>query len=115
MLELRDAQLELIVLPARDYAQLLEEPIKRSATPLPDSAGFALPAQHQLFNRLTSLVLAHATPCGELVGQSVGPLGSQRNGTERGQAELLDGVAETGTAIGGHVGASVAFGGVAGA
>jgi hypothetical protein len=90
MLQLRDAELELLVVPARYDPELLEEPIERGTASLSHAAGFALPAQRQLFDRLASLVPAHAAPCGKLVGQRIGPLCRQRNRAERGETELLD-------------------------
>ena len=53
-----------------------------------DPAGLGAPAPHRVLDHGTHLVAAHSTAPREVVGQAVGPLGGQRDGSDGSQPEL---------------------------
>src|SRR5437867_2840402 len=58
VLELGDAQLELLVLGSRDEAELAEHALERLPRPLAEPRRVAAPAQHRVLDHLLRLVFA---------------------------------------------------------
>ena len=102
VLELRDPELELLEVGARDQAELLEEPSRPAPARSLGPNGFAAPAARRLLDQLTRLVAAHAACLGELVREGVRALGRQRNradGCEPEPLEKLEGGASLSAAM----------------
>src|SRR4051812_39998378 len=85
VLELRGAELELVHLVARDEAELPGDTGEALPRPLADASRVAAPARDRVFEQLPCLVPAHPAPLGEVAGELVDPLGSQRDRTDRGE------------------------------
>ena len=89
MLDLGEAQLELVELLAAHEPELGEEALQTLARPLGEARSVAAPADHSLLDQLTSLVATQAASLGKVARELVDALGGQRHGTDRGQAKPL--------------------------
>ena len=86
VLELRDPELELLEVVARDEAELAKSPARPAPARSLDPHGVAAPAARSLLDQLARLVAAHPAALGELVGERVGAVGGQRDRAERRRA-----------------------------
>src|SRR5436305_582872 len=69
VLELGDAELELLVGLARDQSELVEDRLQARARALGEAGRIAAPAGHRLLDRLPGLVPAQLAAAGEIARQ----------------------------------------------
>src|SRR6185437_4327692 len=79
VLELGDAELELVPLVARDEAELVQDAVQRRARLLPHTHRVAAPARGRLVDPAAHLVAAHSTASREGIRQLVCTLRGQRD------------------------------------
>src|ERR671910_672513 len=99
MLELRDAELELLHVVLRHQAELAEEPVERRPRLLAEASRISAPARGHLLDERPRLVAAHHSTVGELVGECVRALRRQRGGAYRGESDALEEVPGRAVAI----------------
>src|SRR6266511_3163747 len=93
VLELRDAELELLELGAQDEPELAQHAVHPGAGPLRRARRVAAPPAREVVDRAPRLVTAHAAALGERLRELLDAFGGQRHRAERGEEELLDPVA----------------------
>ena len=91
MLELGDPELELFEVRPRDEAELLEETVEPGARSLGEAHRLAAPAVDRLLDHLARLVAANPTRSRKLFRESIRTLGRQRDRTDRGHPDPLEG------------------------
>src|ERR671910_757457 len=90
MLELRDAELELLHVVLRHQAELAEEPVERRPRLLAEASRISAPARGHLLDERPRLVAARHSTVGELVGERVRALRRQCGGADRGESDALE-------------------------
>jgi hypothetical protein len=99
VLELGDAELEVLDVILRHQAKLAEEPVERRPCLLAEASGISAPARGHLLDERPRLVTAHHSTVGELVGERVRPLRSQRGGADRCESDSLEEVPDRAVVI----------------
>src|SRR5436190_8168685 len=89
VLELGDAELELLDLRARDEPELAEEPAEAVTGPLAQPHRLVAPTADQLLDDRASFLAPHPTARGQLLDERVRPLSGQRNGADAREDKLL--------------------------
>ena len=87
MLELGDAELELVELVARDEADVSEETGEPGARALTEPPDIAAPAGRHVLDRPARLVAPHPAAVGEGVDESLRAVAGQRGRTDGGEGE----------------------------
>ena len=87
MLELGDAQLELVPFVARDESELAQHTVQRGAGTLAGTHGVAAPAGRRLLDPRVHLVAAQTAPSGKRVGQLIRAFRRERNRTDERQQQ----------------------------
>jgi hypothetical protein len=89
MLDLREAQLQLLELVATDEPELAEEALEALAGTLREARCVAPPPHDCFLDQLPDVVTPHPAPLGELARQLIDAFGSQCDGAHRREAEPL--------------------------
>src|SRR5439155_17671013 len=82
VLQLGDAQLELLVLRPEDETQLAQHSLKAGTSAFGDPRGVAPPSGNHVVDRSTSLVALHASALRERVDELLDPLRGQGDGSD---------------------------------
>src|SRR5439155_10572309 len=90
MLELGDAELDLVQLLPRYQPELPEEAGEALARALAQPARVPAPAGDRVLEHLAGLVAADAPPLAQVAGELVQPLGGQRDRADCGQRQPLE-------------------------
>ena len=90
VLELGDAELELLELVARDEAELREQSCRLSPARSPSRVASPRQRVSESSSSWRASSRLHPAPLGELAGELVDALGRQRDGADRGQREPLE-------------------------
>src|SRR2546429_9715742 len=93
VLELRDAELELVPFIPRDRPELVESPAYRPAGAFADTDGIPAPARRRVIDPAANLVLSHPAAFGERLRKLVRALGRQRDRAQQREPELSQGAA----------------------
>src|SRR5262245_24758351 len=96
VLELGDAELELVPLLARHEAELAQHAVQRRAGLLPDADRVAAPARRRLVDPAAHLVSAHTAARRKRVRQLVRPLRRQRDRADEREGNPLNGLVHAG-------------------
>src|SRR6185503_15312773 len=89
VLDLCEAELELLVLGAEDEAELPEDAVHARAGALGDARRVAAPASDRVLDGRTRLVALHSPALDERVDQILHPLRSQRDDADAREEQLL--------------------------
>ena len=103
MLELGDAELQLVVGLARDEPELVEERLQARPGALRQPGCVATPADHRVLDRLTHLVAPEVAAVGQIARELIGPVGAQRDRADTCQRQALDQLANGGLVVAGGV------------
>src|SRR5262245_36148899 len=90
MLELRDTELELLVLGTEHEAELAEDGMQARARAFGHACRIPAPAPRQVVDRAPRVVAAHAAALGERVRELLDTLGCQGHRADGSQDELLE-------------------------
>src|SRR5262245_17729721 len=89
VLELGDAELEILVVVAGDEPELAEDRLERCAGLLPHAGRVAAPPRREILDQRLRLVALREATVGELLGQRVRALGGQRDGADGREDDAL--------------------------
>jgi len=93
VLDLRETELELLVLRPEHQTELAHHAVKSGACALGDARGVAAPARHEVLDRRARLVALHAAPLRDRVDELLDAVGGQRDHADPREDQLLDAVA----------------------